>query len=206
MTDDRLNRVLATGVTEAEIAEAAAVDLDMHDYAAARTAGATHAEVLEVGALGYDGLVEYYTSLRGAEGATHAEAMAAVRATATLLATRHESTVADAERLAVLAEHEDSIVRLCVADNPSAPPEALARLSRRRETRLPVAGNPSTPPEVLTRLSGHKAWTVRKAVLRNPSTPPEVLAAHEQHEADYWAARGAAPEPPPLPEADQLQM
>ncbi len=222
MTDDRLNRVLATGVTEAEIAEPGAVDVDMFDYASAREAGATHAEVLEVAEVGYD-LCDYYAHLRSGEGATHAEAMVKVQATATLLDTRHEATVATAERLVVLAGHEDYMVRLSVALNPDTPPEPLATLAKDRWTRAAVAANPSTPPGVLTKLAGYKAWTVRKEILANPSAPPEALARLAEHEAGYWAARGepdrahsasqavrraagVAPEPPMPSEADQLQL
>ncbi len=222
MTDDRLNRVLATGITEAELDEADAVGVDMHDYATAREAGAAHAEVLEVGEVGYD-LCDYYSTLRAEEGATHAEATVKVQATATLLDTRHEATVAEPDRLAVLAEHEDYMVRLSVALNPDTPPEALAKLAKDRWTRSAVAGNPTTPPGVLTKLAGYKAWTVRKAVMQNPSVPPEALARLAEHEAAYWLARGepdrahsasqdvwraagVAPEPPMPPEADQLQM
>lgn len=217
MTDDRLARILATGVTEAEVAEAEAVDVDMYDYSDARAAGATHDEVLEVGAFRYDGLCAFYTALRGSEGATHAEAMVEVRALATLLETRDEAVItADPERLAELATHEDGMIRWCVARNPHTPPEVLAKLAKARETRLPAAGNPSTPPEVLATLATHKAWNVHEAVLTNPSTPPEVLAKYERWPEEYWGedqrwgrARPAAsvePEPPPPPVADQLQM
>lgn len=211
VTDERLARILATGLTEAEIEEAAAVGVDMYDLADAREAGATHAEVLEVGALGYE-LCGYYTELRGAEGATHAEAMVKVQATATLLATRHEANVADAGRLAVLAEHEDVIVRLGVADNRATPPEVLATLANDRWARAAVAGNPSAPPEVLTKLAGYKARTVRSALIGNPSAPPGPLAKLVEYETTYWGAGArrprarVAPEPPTPPEADQLQM
>ena len=211
MTDDRLARVLATGITEAEIAEADVLDVDMYDYAAARTAGATHAEVLEVAEVGHEGLCGYYTHLRASEGDTHAEAMVKVQTTAELLTVRAEADTASAERLVVLAGHEDSIVRFSVARNPSTPPDVLARLAKPRDTRAAVAGNPSTPPEVLAKLAVHKAWTVHKAVLRNPNTPPEVLAEHDRHRDEYWGeyrrpVTGVVFEPPMPPEADQLQM
>jgi len=217
MTDDRLARILATGITEAEIEEAETAGVDMFDYSDARQAGATHAEVLEVGAFGYDGLCAFYAALRGSEGATHADAMAEVRALVTLLETRNEATVtAESDRLAELATHEDGMVRWCVARNPSTPPEVLAKLARSRETRLPAAANPSTPPEVLARLATHKAWNVHQAVLDNPSTPAETLAKYERRPVEYWGedqrwgrarpAASVAPEPPMPPEAAQLQM
>ena len=86
-----------------------------------------------------------------------------------------------------------------------------------------VAKNPSTPPEVLTELAHDEEWYIRVIPAHNPSTPSEVLAKLAEHEAAYWEARGEpdrahsasqgvwrvagiAPEPPPPPEVDQLQM
>ena len=82
---------------------------------------------------------------------------------------------------------------LWVAQNPSCPPESLARIAARygdagtgtdyedlpspgAQFSARVAANPSCPPDLLAALSGHRYPSVRRAARTNPNCPARCAA------------------------------
>ena len=86
---------------------------------------------------------------------------------------------ASPQTLRVLANHENSFVRLEVARNPNTSPETLADLAKDKDffVRLEVARNPNTLPETLAVLANDPACVIRLDVAKNPNTSPETRAA-----------------------------
>jgi hypothetical protein len=92
----------------------------------------------------------------------------------------HRDTPAD--RLASLASHPNSKVRMAIAQNPSTPTQTLVSLlssespSIRRLAALNLASSAAAPVELLRRLSQYEDRSVRAAVAANPRTPADILA------------------------------
>ena len=87
-----------------------------------------------------------------------------------------ENTSAPGDALNKLATDKYSEVRLVVAGNTGTPGDALNKLATDKysEVRLVVAENPSAPGEVLEKSANDKNKDVRNAVKLNPSTPEHV--------------------------------
>jgi hypothetical protein len=82
-----------------------------------------------------------------------------------------------------------------IADHPSAPPDVLRALARRRSwgIDLSLGVNPSTPVDILVKLSHRCFDDVVEHVIWNRSTPPEELMRLADHGRSKliraWAAQ-----------------
>ncbi|MBX9689199.1 MAG: hypothetical protein K2X27_20995 [Candidatus Obscuribacterales bacterium] len=96
---------------------------------------------------------------------------------------------ASADLLAELSGHENSRIRLRVAENPKTQAEVLAQLSEdpNADVRIAVALNPRTPAAVLARLSADLDPTVRLGIASEIDTAREILKALSCDENPYVA-------------------
>lgn len=82
---------------------------------------------------------------------------------------------------------EDVFLRIAVAQNPSASPELLAKLSMDADclVRGNAARHPNTPMDILVKLAGDDEASARGGVARNRNAPPEVLATLTKDSSAY---------------------